>query len=95
MASLQRVVGGVGRPRRAGRPRDGGVEGAAGKPSVPGGAGELGGRPLGRAVAQDAVDARDGGGRAVGADACKVDGRDIYEYVSKRCLGLAHGIART
>ena len=95
MSSLQWVVGGVRRPRRARRPRDGGVEGAAGEPGVPGGAGELGGGPLCGAVAQDPVDARDGGGRAVGADACKVDGRDIYEYVSKRCLGLAHGIART
>ena len=78
MASLKWVVGWVGRPRRARRPRDGGVEGAAGEPGVPGGAGELGGGPLGGAVAQDAVDARHGGGGAVGAHACKNGGSDIH-----------------
>ena len=61
---------------------DGGEEGGAGEPGVPDGAGELDGGPLGVAVAQDAVDARDRGCRDVGAHACKNDGNDIREYVS-------------
>ena len=68
LSSLERVVGGVGRPRGAGRPRDGGVGGAV-EAGVPGGAGELCCGPLGGAVAQDAVDAGDAGGGAVGAHA--------------------------
>ena len=62
--------------------RDGGVDGDAGEPGVPGDPRELGGGPLGGAVAQDAVDARDRGCSAVGAHACKNDGNDIRENVS-------------